>query len=267
MLTKERRVQILTLFRQGISIRKVALEVGCHFNSVWRVVKKYKDIDDPCKISMSVKKGGRPSLFTPTLDNFLKRTIDKEPRLTCLEIKNRYPDLFQNISVRRIQERLKNCLDRPSRRCAKKPMLSERMKKDRLQFAEKYKYWSKEDWKSVMFSDESTFRLVRNTAGRVRRPVGSDRYEAKYCVKTVKHPDGQMVWGCFSGKVGRGALWFLPQKTSMNGVTYLECLKEKLLVQMKIHGCDSFLQDGAPAHKHKDVQKFLHSRKDFRVLD
>ena len=92
-----------------------------------------------------------------------------------------------------------------------------------------------------MYSDESTFRLIRCSSGMVRRPVGSDRYESRYCMKTVKHPEGQMVWGCFSGK-GRGSLWFLPPKAYMNSDNYITCLSEKLIPRMKWDKCDYFLQ-------------------------
>ena len=93
-----------------------------------------------------------------------------------------------------------------------------------------------------MFSDESTFRLVRATSGTVRRPPGSDRFQNKYVVKTVKHPQGQMVWVCFSGSVGRGSLWFLPKQQMMNTENYLKCLEDKLIPFMKMHKCEYFLQ-------------------------
>jgi hypothetical protein len=38
-----------------------------------------------------------------------------------------------------------------------------------------------------------------------------------------------MVWGCFSGNEGRGSLYFLPPKTTMNGDRYMAMLKEKLI--------------------------------------
>ena len=35
-----------------------------------------------------------------------------------------------------------------------------------------------------MFTDESTFRLVRGGIKRVRRPSGSNRFDKRFCVKT-----------------------------------------------------------------------------------
>ena len=82
----------------------------------------------------------------------------------------------------------------PARRAAKKPLLTKAMKKKRLDFCRKYKDWTSEQWQKVMFSDESTFRLVRGNSKIVRRPSDVSRYDPLYTVKTVKHAVSVMVW-------------------------------------------------------------------------
>jgi hypothetical protein len=37
----------------------------------------------------------------------------------------------------------------------KKPLLTEQMRIQRLKFANAYRHWDEDDWKQVMFSDES----------------------------------------------------------------------------------------------------------------
>ncbi len=75
-----------------------------------------------------------------------------------------------------------------------------------------------------MFSDESTFRLVNPRAQRVRRPTMTNRYKQRYVVVNLKHSASVMVWGCFSSAGGRGSLYFLPPKMTMNGDRYMEML-------------------------------------------
>ena len=75
-----------------------------------------------------------------------------------------------------------------------------------------------------------------------------------------------MVWGCFSGKGGRGSLYFLPPKSTMNGDRYMEVLREKLFPWMELHKVDKFLQDGAPCHKSKKVMALL-KEQPFSVMD
>ena len=70
------------------------------------------------------------------------------------------PEL-RHVSVRTIQHRLKNDCNLPSRRAAKKPLLTEAMTEKRFQFAIDHRNWTKEDWATVMFTDESAFKTIR----------------------------------------------------------------------------------------------------------
>jgi hypothetical protein len=85
-------------------------------------------------------------------------------------------------------------------------------------------------------------------------------------VKTVKHPESVMVWGCFVGNGGHGGIFFLPKNQIMNSVCYLEVLKNHLLDWMDPYGCTYFLQDGALCHASKATKTFL-DQKDFESMD
>jgi hypothetical protein len=82
------------------------------------------------------------------------------------------------------------------------------MRKQRLAFARKHVNWGLENWKRVMFSDESHFELRAGSVTHWRRPRGLDRFAPEFTRKTVKHPQKVMEWGCFSWR-GRGGLEFL----------------------------------------------------------
>ena len=117
-----------------------------------------------------------------------------------------------------------------------------------------------------MFSHESNFKVIRATARQtVHRPSGT-RFDPKFTRKTVKHPPGVMVWGCFSGLKGRGGLFFLPKGQTMNTDRYIECLNDHLLPFMRTHGCKRFLQDGAPCHKSKRTMAHL-ADQPFGIID
>ena len=164
---------------------------------------------------------------------------------------------LSNVSVRTIQRRLQLDCGLPSRQPAKKPLLTQKMKDKRVKFAQDH---------LNMFSDESTFRTVRGVGNqKVRRPPG-DRFVDRYTVKTVKHSASVMVWGCFSS-VGRGGLFFLPAKTTMNGPRYVDVLREHLFLFMDRHHSTHFLQDGAPCHRSKLTTAFLKDNADFAIMD
>ncbi len=96
------------------------------------------------------------------------------------------------------------------------------MKRKRLSFARKYRTWSSSNWRNVIFSDESTFSLVNSRSVTVRRNKTMCSYKHKFIVKTVKHSAHIMVWGCFSGRMGRGGLFFLPKNCTINPKTVPE---------------------------------------------
>ena len=177
--------------------------------------------------------------------------------ISSTQLRRIYSNLFKNVSLRTIRHRLQKDLNMPSRRAAKKPLFTDKMKQKRLEFAYKYKDWTKEMWNSVMFSDESTFKCIRSSCNRVRHPPGSNRFASKYTFKTVKHPDFVMLWGTYSGKMGKAGVYFLPKKCTMNSERYIELLETHFLQMFSLHECQIFMQDGAPCHKSKKVMKWF----------
>ena len=100
----------------------------------------------------------------------------------------------------------------------------------------------------------------------VRRPSSASQYDPKFTVKTMKHPVGVMVLGAFSRNLGRDGLYFLPKKVTIKGSIYINILKGHLFKFWRIHQCDHFMHDGAPAHKSKIVTKVPNSH-NIHVLD
>ncbi|KAG7174711.1 Transposable element Tcb2 transposase-like 7 [Homarus americanus] len=94
-------------------------------------------------------------------DNILKHEVMSDPAVTASTQKKKHPDLLKHVAIRTVQHRLQKDHGLPTRRAAKKPLLTEAMKTKRINFCKKYQHWTSDDWKKVMFSDESTFRLVR----------------------------------------------------------------------------------------------------------
>ena len=137
---------------------------------------------------------------------------------------------------------------------AKKPKLSPKNIADRLAFCNKYQAWTLEQWKQVMFSDESQISQFYAFCRHVRRPPNK-RNSPRYIIPTVKNAAKVMVWGAICANGGCG-LWFMPG-TSINGAVYLKVLKEKLPNFMEIYRCSHFQQDGAPYHRTKTVRKWL----------
>ena len=108
----------------------------------------------------------------------------------------------------------------------------------------------------VLWSDEATFDVTCNRRGRIYRRPGSDPLDPRYTLKTVKHPDSLMVWGCFSG-TSVGTLVVLPKNVKVNQHNYRELLETNLNECMDKCAADVFMQDGAPAHTARSVKNWM----------
>ena len=98
----------------------------------------------------------------------------------------------------------------------------------------------------MMFSDGSTFILVRGVPKMVRRSSSASQYDPKLTIKSTKHPGSVMMWAAFKGRVG---LYFLPKNVTMKGSIYINILKKYLLTFRRIHQCDYFMHDGTTTQR------------------
>lgn len=140
---------------------------------------------------------------------------------------------------------------------AKKPFISKKNAEARLNFAKKYSDWTVEDWKRVLWTDESKFNKVCSDGKRyVRRPKNK-RYDPKYTKGTVKFGGGNiMVWGCFSW-FGLGPLYLV--KGNMDAVQYRDDILSSTMLPFAANLPANWLfqQDNDPKHKSKLVSKWL----------
>lgn len=199
-----------------------------------------------------------PRKVTPS-DEFIIREIKRNPKLTSTELCKM---LFQfsgtsvhPFTVRRILRKHEYY----SRVARRKPLIREENRKQRLQFARKYKDKGIDFWKNVIFIDESKFSVFRSD--RRQEKVWRKRneaYEVKNLCATVKHGGEHiMVWGAMSYN-GVGNLAFI--EGNMNKETYLDILKTNLKSSARKLGIENsfhFYQDNDPKHKAWVVRSWL----------
>jgi hypothetical protein len=247
-----------------VSVASIADRLGRHRSSIKRLLVKARDL-----FARSIpdrKKGSvRPFVINSHAMKVLERFVRKNPTATAGNINEQVPEVAA-VSVKHISRLITKKLKIPSRIAAQKLLLTLRRKKKRLTFTKQYRHFTADDWSTVMYSDESTFRCIRLIRSMVRRPSDMDRFDSGYTVKTVKHLTSLMVWVCFSGTYGHGEIFFLPPHVTMNGELYQDVLENHLLLFMAMHRSIHFLQDCAPCHASKIIKDFL-STQPFQVID
>ena len=143
----------------GESCKKVAERLERSVDSVERIKAKMKTLP-PLTIPKRKSNPGSGKVRRLSLASLvkMKRAVQRSPTLTARKLKVLYPQDLGHISVRVIQRRLKLDCNLPSRRAAKKPLLTQAMRDKRWNFARAHLHWTPDDWRKVMFTDESTFR-------------------------------------------------------------------------------------------------------------
>jgi transposase len=225
-----------------------------HKGTVSKIIRRYK-----ARGTISpIKRGGHARKTTPQLDRLIKRSAMTHPRWSASKILADvgHPNISRSTIKRRLTE-----FGLPARRPARKPYVSVKNRKLRVKFAQEHLNWTTDQWRKVLWSDESKFNLFSSDGIKyVRRPIGQ-RYNPKFMVPTVKHGGGSvMVWGCFSG-YGMGPIH------KIDGIMDRFVYKDILAEEMLPHGKENmprgwiFQDDNDPKHRSHFVKDWIKSKK------
>src|SRR5213080_3478670 len=138
------RNSIITLLDNGLSARKIHERL----NVSPRTVDKIRRETRP---NATVAKGGRPSSLTATDCRWLVRMITSGQADNAAELAKSLGKKVSKDTIRRALKTsgMKSVIKK------KKPKLTAKHIQSRLEFATCYQHWTVDDWKRVIFSDET----------------------------------------------------------------------------------------------------------------
>lgn len=257
-LTESQRGGIIIAKKLGHSNRKISATVGCSRSSVRRVWRSYLLKEFP------KKRKGRPRLLNESEREQLKSSVvanKKTRRKTLSQIRSDFVNKTnKTISTQTIRKELaKEGLH--SRIPRFSPLISESNKEKRYLWAQTYENWTVNNFKQVVWSDESTYTQFRTSGfGRVWREP-SEEFHEDCIAATVQKSFGRMFWGCFSW-VGLGPL--VPLEGRVTGVTHRDVLANYAIPTVKSHAKKVkkkffFQEDNAPVHTARVARSFLTS--------
>ena len=256
-ISAEQRGVIIYLYNEGKSQRFITKKTGTSRKGVQGVLKRWIETGD----AKCQPRSGRKRKSTKRSDRTLVRISLGNRRLNSKELARELKESSGvELSAPTVRRRL---LENGLRGCKarKKPLLTEKQRKRRLDWARSHVKWPIEKWRKVLFSDESTF-TVNNHAGNnfVRRKPEEEYWP--YCISpTIKHPQSIMVWGCMAAN-GIGRLKVV--SGMMNGTKYIDVLENKMLPSARSLFSDDdwiFQDDNAPCHRAKKVQQWYRTHK------
>ena len=241
----------LALEKKGI--RKVAELTGIPKTTCGVIIKKYEEEG----VTRPPPRQGRQRAMTERDERHLKITVEKNPLTPLPVIQQEFCEASgTTVSVSTLRRTLP-LLGYHACAGSRKPWISPVNQTIRQRWCRARSEWD-EEWKTVIWSDESRFKLFRSD-GRVWtwRKVGY-RYHTNHLIPTVKHGGGGvMVWSCFSWK-GLGPLIIV--EGNMNGEKYREMLSEVKKTMEQLYGDLGgllFQQDNAPCHKARKAMRWF----------
>ena len=260
-ISTAQRDNILSLLGSGHSVRDIAKRTGVCKSKVSEIAKEY------CPNKENLK-GGHPEKLTSTDKRAVISLITTGKASTAVEAAKHINSIITNpVSIQTIrntlqQDKFKSYVKK------KKPYLSPKHRKARLAFAHKYGNWTVEDWKCVIWSDETKVNRFGSDGHRYMWKRPGDPLRDKEVDPTVKFGGGHiMVWGCM-GWNGPGILVEVEGK--MDATQYVDILKEGLLESIEKLGIPRedfiFQQDNDPKHTSKMAAKWFEGQ-EINILD
>lgn len=255
-LSEIKRNSIITLHSEGYTERGIAVKVGVAKSTVHDTLVRYRNH----KTLGSMPRIGRPKATYDRIDKKIKSLAENSNEPNAVDIANSLAEMnLATISPQTVRNRLHQ-FELYGRNIISKPLLTNTHQKKRLAFAKKYQNWTINDWKKVLWSDESKINLHGSDGRRFTWRKPGERLLKKHVKQTIKHDKSIMVWGCF-GWNGVGNLHVI--NGTLTSAKYVRILKDHMVPSAERLFQDDYIfqQDNDPKHTAKNTKSWFESNR------
>ena len=148
---EDKRIQIIALQSQSVTMVKISRQTKVNLGTVKDVIRKWK-------LHHTVRdlpKTGRPAKIVDRTRRRLTRMIQNGEVSTATDLTQTISTLgIAQISATTTRSELHKA-GLKAMHLVRKPLLTSAHKKKRLEYARAHRHWTVNDWKQVIFSDET----------------------------------------------------------------------------------------------------------------
>ena len=256
-ISKDIENSIISLLNKGLSSRKIAVQLGVSHSTVMRECARLRP-------NAQKQKAGRPAKLTIADKRNIVRNLTSGKADTAVQLAK---DLKGSAKIEISPDTVRRALKEAGLKAVtkkKKPCLKPRHIRQRLEFALRHQHWTVDDWKRVIWSDETKINRLgsdgRDWVWKKKTDYGLVDKEIK---GTTKFGGGNlMFWGCMTAQgIGYGCRI----DGRMNAELYTSILDDYLLPTIKYYKLKRnklfFQQDGDSKHTSKAARKWLNDNK------
>ncbi len=252
-ISAEKRCSVVSLLNEGHSHCQIQLRTGLGKGTIGRISKEVEG-------GKENHPGGHPSKLSPHDKQSIIRQISSG-RLDNAVQATQYINSIIPTPI--TPQTVRNVLKEAGFRSAMKkkvPMLKGSHHERRLQFAQYHRNWTVEDWKRVLWTDETKINRIGSDGKVYVWKQQGEPVSDQTTTPTVKHGGGNnlMVWGCM-GWNGVGKL--IEVQGNMNAEQYCEILEEG--VEESFESLEMaeeeryFQQDNDPKHTSRKADEWF----------
>jgi transposase len=245
---------VLAKLAQGLPSRTIASDLGISYASVNRIRRSHGQ-------ELPRNSAGRPKCLSPRDGRAIVRMLASGSVDTAVQVSRVFASTVgKHVSPETVRTALK-AQGLKARHKRKKPKLTPRHKKLRLEFATKYQHWTESDWARVIFSDETRVNRLGSDGRKWVWAAPGSPLSDRAVEGTVKFGGGcLMMWGCITV---HGVGFACRIDGNMDAELYTRILGGELLSTLDHYGLERasiiFQQDNDPKHTSKMARRWLDS--------
>jgi hypothetical protein len=259
-LSQSKQQHILSLLDAGHTASHIASTTGYSLSTISRLHTKHHS-----HLSKSI--GGHPVKLSPANLCHATHLISSRKAETATAIaKSLSTIISQPLSAQTVRNHLKKVGMKAVVK-QKRPFLSKKHQKARLDFAIAHQYWTVDDWKRVIWSDETKINRLGSDGRKWAWKRSGENLSERLVEGTLKYGGGSvMIWGCMTWE---GVGYATKIDGRMDGDLYISILDDELQATMDFYDVTAdniiFQQDNDPKHTCKKAKKWFQDH-DMQVL-
>jgi transposase len=259
-LSVDQKASILSRLDAGQTTRSIASDIGVGIATISRLSAKERP-------GLQKSSGGRPPKISPVDVRHAVHLLTSQKADNAVQVTRALSNITnQPLHPNTVRHHLKKSGMKAVTK-KKRPLLSAKNRKARLNFGIAHKDWTMDDWKRVIWSDETKINRLGSDGRKWGWKRAGEGLSDRLVQGTVKFGGGSlMLWGCMTWN---GVSYAAKVDGRMDGDLYLQILKDELQHTLQVYGLNPhdiiFQQDNDPKHTSKKVMEWL-EQQGFRTM-